>query len=60
LIGSSRFDKEPNLNSLKCPENDTAATNRELIVQEDHADSRLLSRPDTITKNFIFMQSKVC
>jgi hypothetical protein len=22
LIGSSRFDKEPNLNSLKCPEND--------------------------------------
>src|SRR5262249_4887623 len=22
LIGSSRFDKEPNLNSLKCPKND--------------------------------------
>jgi formylglycine-generating enzyme required for sulfatase activity/uncharacterized caspase-like protein len=34
LIGSSRFDKEPNLNSLKCPENDVDGM-REVLAAVD-------------------------
>src|SRR5262245_48950207 len=34
LIGSSRFDKEPNLNSLKCPENDVDGMREILAAAE--------------------------
>jgi hypothetical protein len=34
LIGSSRFDKEPNLNPLKCPENDVDGM-REVLAAVD-------------------------
>src|SRR5262245_60190970 len=34
LIGSSRFDKEPRLNRLNCPENDVAGFNDLLAAKE--------------------------